>query len=173
MMRHGWLIVVLTVFITSCGNKEEKQNGPARWSSFPVSIYVDPNLVNSAQSQRDFEDAMAFWEQRVGKRLFNYLGTWSGSGYSGGNSINQNVLYLQNPWSYSANIAAQTVVLSQKSEIKGAVIMVNPHTSFCSGDCTAQMDHTSFRKVLAHELGHFIGLSHSGRWRATKSRNHR
>ena len=74
MMRHGWLIVVLTVFITSCGNKEEKQNGPARWSSFPVSIYVDPNLVNSAQSQRDFEDAMAFWEQRVGTKKFPVSG---------------------------------------------------------------------------------------------------
>jgi hypothetical protein len=125
-----------------------------------VEIYTDPALVPNAQAKDDFTKAMQFWETKVGKQIFDYRGDWNGHAYSG-DSVTQNALFLQNPWSYAQNIAAQTIVLSQKSDIQSAVIMVNPGASFCSGDCAGQNDHTSMRKVFVHELGHFIGLGHS------------
>ncbi len=164
MMRHGWLFMILSIFAlatTACGNKKKNEGGPARWESFPVQIYTDPRVVPDSQAATDFRDAIAFWEQRVGNRLFDYQGNWNVSEYDNGDSISQNALYMPTAWSYASNIAAQTVVLSKSSNILGAVIMVNPHTDFCPGDCRGQPYSTSRRKVFAHELGHFIGLNHS------------
>ncbi|MGZ3662016.1 MAG: matrixin family metalloprotease [Bdellovibrionota bacterium] len=165
MMRHGWQFVILTVSaitLTGCGNNKnhDSSGGATRWQSFPVAIYTDPSIVSNAQSQADFQDAMSFWEEKIGKKIWDYKGNWSGQAYDGGNSISENALYVASPWNYASNIAAQTTVLSQSSQIQGAVIMVNPNTSFCGGDCHGNNTSTSMRKVFAHELGHFIGLAH-------------
>lgn len=160
MMRHGWQIGFLMVFLfAGCAKKKDNEGAP-RWTSFPVEIYTDPSLVPNAQAADDFRSAMTFWERKVGKQLFDYRGNWSGQAING-TDVARNALFIQNPWTYESNIAAQTVVISQKGEIQGAVVMVNPGTSFCPGDCTGQNHQTSLRKVFAHELGHFIGLSHS------------
>jgi hypothetical protein len=164
-MRHGWQIVILTVSIlatTACGNKKnaDSSNSTPRWQAFPVQVFTDPNLVKTAQDQADFSDAMAFWEQKIGKKIFDYRGNWNGQTYAGGSSISQNALYLPTQWAYATNIAAQTTVISQGGNIQSAVIVVNPNTDFCNGDCSTQSNATSMRKVFAHELGHFIGLSH-------------
>ncbi len=161
MMSHGWQVVFLGISclaMTACGNKKE---GPTRWKAFPVAIYADPALVPNDQAKSDFSEAMAFWESKVGKQLFDYRGTWNGQGFDNGDSVSQNSMYYSSPWSYAQNIAAQTVVLSRESEIEGAVIMVNPGTSFCAGDCTGQSSRTSQKKVFAHELGHFLGMGHN------------
>ncbi len=165
MMRHGWQIVLLTVFaiaLSACGTDKKPSDSASspRWNAFPVEIYTDPQLVPNAQANDDFQQAMSFWENKIGKKIFDYRGNWNGQAYNG-NSVSQNALFLQNPWGYAKNIAAQTIVLSQQNAIQGAVIMVNPGTSFCPGDCTGETGKTSMRKVFAHELGHFIGLAHS------------
>ena len=157
-------------------NFAQEKQGASRFTGFGVVVLIHvvaiyalasglakdevERMVKDAQAHSDFQDAMHFWEQIVGKQLFDYRGDWNGQVYSGGDSISQNSLFAQSPWSYASNIAAQTIVLSQSSQIQGAVIMVNPNTSFCGGDCTGQRSSTSMRKVFAHELGHFIGLSH-------------
>lgn len=163
MTSHGWRIVFLGVSVlamTACG-KNKNEDGPARWESFPVQIYTDPAIVPNAQAKADFQEAMSFWEAKVGYRLFDYRGDWNGQAYNNGDSVSQNSLYNAAPWSYAANIAAQTVVLSRESQIEGAVIMVNPGTNFCAGDCNGQSSRTSQKKVFAHELGHFIGMGHN------------
>jgi hypothetical protein len=165
MMRHGWQIVFLTVSAlatTACGNKKasDSSSSAPRWQAFPVQVYTDPHLVSSSADQADFQDAINFWETKIGKKIFDYKGSWNGQTYSGGNSVSQNSVYMPGTWAYAASIAAQTTVISQGSDIQGAVIVVNPNTNFCNGDCAGQSSATSMRKVFAHELGHFIGLAH-------------
>jgi predicted Zn-dependent protease len=41
-----------------------------------------------------------------------------------------------------------------------ALVMINPLTRFCHGDCLFEYGSTSLRKTFAHELGHFLGLPH-------------
>lgn len=164
-MSHGrpfGMILVFAALLVGCGTDSKKnKNSTPRWSSFPVAIYTDPTLVPDAQSAQDFRTAIAFWEKKIGKQIFDYRGNRTDPAYNG-DSIAYNAVFSQNPWTYASNIAAQTIVMSRSGEIQGAVIMVNPEIPFCGGDCSGQMAATSYRKVLAHELGHFIGLSHSG-----------
>jgi len=163
MMRHGWQFVFLGMSVlamTACGSKKKNEDGPTRWESFPVAIYTDPSVIPNAQASADFQEAMAFWEERVGNDLFDYRGNWNGQAYNNGDSVSQNAMYMPTSWTYAQNIAAQTVVLSRENMIEGAVIMVNPGTDFCPGSCVGQSGRTSMKKVFAHELGHFIGMSH-------------
>ncbi len=161
-MGQGRLVSILVgmVLLTGCGK------GTQGWSSFPVPIYSSSSLLSSTQAQSDFQDAMAFWEQKAGKQIFDYKGTWDSSqSYVSGSvtnpsSINGNVIFFQDPWPFAPNIVGETTVHSDNQEIKGALVMINPSTQFCSGDCTGQEYMTSQRKTFTHELGHFIGLVH-------------
>jgi hypothetical protein len=156
-------ILPLVLLLAACG-KEKKEDGPTRWQSFPVVIYADSSAVSSSADEADLRDAMNFWEDKVGKQLFDYRGAWNGSApYSGESTrpdaILANVIFSLNPWSYSANIAAQTIVMSTDSKIEGSMILVNPGIPFCVGDCNNDW-RASQRRMLTHELGHFLGLPH-------------
>lgn len=155
----GSLFVLLFV-LTACG-----QGGPG-WGTFPVTLYGDPSLLSSTDAASDFNDAMTFWEKKSGKQLFDYRGQWSGSTpYTGNptapNEIAANVIFYQNPWPFGGNIVGQTTTVSSGAgQIQAGIIMINPDTSFCGGDCAGQYNRTSRRKAFTHELGHFIGLTH-------------
>ncbi len=154
----GSLVIGLFFLLTGCGSHQG-------WSSFPVTIYADSTIMNSAQAQSDLQDALQFWETRTGKKLFNFQGDWTQSGlpYTGDpsnpSSILGNVIFFQNPWPFDANKIGMTTARMNGTEIDSAMIMINANTSFCSGDCTND-DRSSERKTFAHELGHFIGLAH-------------
>ena len=165
MMCQGRLFVspvvlLFLLLLTACGN------GKPGWSSFPVPIYSDPNMLTTSAAKSDFTDAMAFWEQKTGKKLFDYKGDWNGgAAYSGTpdnpSNIQANVMFVLNPWSYAANIVGQTTVNSASSgHINAAIMMFNPNISYCNADCTNQPMATSERKAFTHELGHFLGLAH-------------
>lgn len=157
------IALALSFFLVACA-KEKNQDGPTRWQSFPVAIYADASAVASSTDEADLYDAMRFWEEKAGKRLFDYRGPWSGGTPFSGTptqpgTIHANVIFSQSPWSYSTNIAAQTVVVSTDKKIEGSIVMVNPTISFCNGDCDRDW-RASQRRMLAHELGHFLGLPH-------------
>lgn len=158
--------IVLTFFVAAAATGCAKNN-TTRWASLPIAIYSDSTVVGTAESQNDLQDAMNFWEQKAGRKLFEYKGVWTESHlpYTGTaanpGQIIGNVIFFQNPWPTSANVIGQTVVTSYDSEIKNAMIMINPDAHFCSGDCYGQEYFAnSARKNLAHELGHFLGLKH-------------
>ena len=142
------------------------KNNTTRWASLPVAVYSDSSIVGTSASQADLQDAMNFWEQKAGRKLFEYKGVWNSKSlpYTGTASnpgtILENVIFFQNPWPSTSNIIGQTVVTSLDTEIQHAMIMINPYAEFCNGDCIGQDYANSARKNLAHELGHFLGLKH-------------
>lgn len=152
--------IVLVCFLVACGSS----SGPG-WKKLPVPIYADSNILRSSQSMQDLNDAFRFWEQRAGKKIFDFKGEWGGgSPYSGDPSrpdrIFANVIMLENPWPYPQNFVGMTTVQSGDSGPMAAMVMINGTQSFCSGDCMHDY-RVSSRKTFAHELGHFIGLNHT------------
>jgi len=179
MIRHGWLIcsrsLVLfygVVALTGCAAKPG-------WTNYPVAVYADSTVTSSPAKTQDLTDAIAFWEQQAGKKLFDYKGEWTGGApYSGdpGNisAIQANVVMFQNPWPFNSDYAGQTTTLTTNTQINNAVVMINPNVEFCSADCADSTSPnptptkaapttttpTSERKTFTHELGHFLGLVH-------------
>lgn len=166
MRSQGWPIALFCLLLAACA--KEKPNGPRRWAAFPVPVYADSSL--GADSISDIQEAMTFWDSRAGKRLFDFRGTWdhkTSPAFTGSpdspSSIAVNLIFELNPWQFSASIAAQTAVLYSQSEIRGSLIMLNGELHTCSGNCRASsFGSTSRRRIFAHELGHFLGMGHSG-----------
>jgi hypothetical protein len=147
--------------LSACGS------GHAGWNNFPVTIYSQSSLLTTPQAKSDFNDALNFWEGKAGKQLFDYQGDYTASAtpFTGNpaapTAITANVIFFQNPWPFNVNIVGQTTVMQSTSQaISGAVIMINPSTTLCEGDCDGQPDATSERRAFTHELGHFLGLVH-------------
>ncbi len=173
MISHGWPIfsrwiivlsslIALTVLSTGCA-----PNGSVRWKNFPISVYSDQQVISTGSSQADLQDAMDYWEEKTGKKIFEYKGVWNnptppytGTPDSPG-TILENVIFFQNPWAASSNVIGQTVVNSFGDQISHAMIMLNPYAEFCTRDCAGQYWSNSARKNLVHELGHFIGMKHN------------
>jgi hypothetical protein len=161
-LRNGFLfsLLFLSSALTGCA-----KNGATRWSNFPIPIYSDSRIVGSSDSEADFLDAMAFWEEKTGRKLFDYKGVWTGSAPYTGTPDNPgtllaNVVFFQSPWHTSSNVVGQTVVMSRSSQISNAMVMINPYMTFCHRDCHGLEWANSARKNLAHELGHFLGMKH-------------
>ena len=165
MKYPGWALSVLSaLMLSACGNGK---GGAPRWETFPVTLYSDQSVVSSAAGERDFRDAMAFWEERAGRRLFNYAGVWKGGAqpYTGSatnpSSIIANVVFRPSPWPLAGTVAGQTSFLYTDGAIHGAIVMLNGEIATCNGDCASSYyGSTSERRVMTHELGHFLGLSH-------------
>jgi hypothetical protein len=166
MKFPGWALTVLTILnLTACA---QEKGGAPRWETFPVTLYSDKAVVATAESERDFRDAMAFWEEKAGRRLFNYAGVWAGGPkpYVGSPtspaSITANVIFKPDPWPLAGTVVGQTSFLYTDGAIHGAIVMLNAEIATCSGDCAyGYYGTTSERRVMTHELGHFLGLSHT------------
>jgi len=162
-----WIILLSSLLTLTLLGSGCAPNGATRWKSFPVAVYSDSKVISTSTSQSDLQEAMNFWEQRTGKKLFVYKGVWNSATapYTGTpespGTVLENVIFFQNPWGASGNVIGQTVVNAYGDQINHAMIMLNPYADFCSGNCDGQYWSNSARKNLVHELGHFIGLRHN------------
>jgi len=173
MISQGWPVsslrncILFSLLLISSALTGCAKNGATRWQAFPISVYSDNQMISTPEAQADFQDALDFWEQKTGRKLFNYKGTWNSSNppYTGTpespGAILENVIFFQNPWHTSSNVVGQTIVTSQGTSIDHAMIMINPYIEFCHRDCSDRAWGNSARKNLIHELGHFIGLKHN------------
>jgi len=164
-MRHGWQIIALSLLLLSCA--KEKDKGASGWSQFPVAIYTDTVIGSTEEGRSDFLAAVNYWEASAGQKLFDYKGVWTAgeAPYFGDitkpSSIKANTIFFQNPWPYDANVAGMTTILSTNGTFNGALITLNPRLDLCSSDCQGENFRVSRQRLIAHELGHFIGLSHT------------
>jgi len=160
-MNQGWFVGVsaVVILLSGCGKEESK------WNSFPLEIYADKTIAQDPEKTADFQAAMAFWEAKAGRKLFEYKGVWTGGSPFAGSAgsveaIAANVMFYMSPWPFSETVAGQTTAFQKNGAVQSAVIMINPEMQFCSGDCTGFWETTSQRNTYAHELGHFIGMNH-------------
>ncbi len=167
------LLLCAFLLLVGCGKGDSSNgegasfgSGEIRWTSFPVELNLETNLYQDAAFQADLQEAVGFWEQRAGKSLFLLKETSRSpnEAYSGSledpQAIYFNMIFFFQPWPYAANVAGNTLVRSTGGQIEGGIILLNSETSLCGGDCSG-LTGLSRRKLLAHELGHFLGLTHT------------
>jgi hypothetical protein len=164
--------LLLSLLLAACGGSEQNDSpalgsGDLRWTNFPVDLQVDTPILNDPDALQDLNDALAYWQEKAGKPLFNLVGPYQSAPYTGNSadpsSLNGNGIFLLSPWPFDSNVAGHTLVFSLGAKITHSAIALNTSTDLCTGDCVATGDSvkTSRRRLLAHELGHFLGFSHS------------
>jgi hypothetical protein len=166
--------VVLCAFsLLACGDKHGASVGQSlesqisgQWSQLPVVLTVDDEIANDSAMMDDVRAAAAFWEVAAQKSLFNLQLGWNGpvppfSGtYEEPTSVQTNLLFFVDPWPYAASIKGHTVVNEENHIFTSGVVYLQ-HQDYCIGECDADFSRISFRRLVAHELGHFLGLKHS------------
>ena len=164
------LLLVLTLFFASCQSAKQEpwDNSNIRWYSLPATFYVSKSLATNDKAMQDIQSAVDFWNEKAGKTVLKNLGPWDSDNniYDGAiespKSINANVLFTPGEWPMSSEIAGKTIMIKSSGYFKSAMIAINSSKSYCYGICdkAEEQNATSFRKLMAHELGHFLGLSH-------------
>ena len=172
-MRKGLLpigLLLWSVVLTSCGPGEDSAKsssdptGRARWQAFPVEIYVDEKITASPEATADVLAAIDFWETKVSRKLFVFRGAWNGRQLIEGGMANPfkspvNQAFHQRDWPYESSVLAMNMRVERAGKIEKSLISINDNYSFCFGVCQ-RTSQVSFRKVVTHEMGHFLGFNH-------------
>lgn len=156
--------------LTGCGGATDAEKaaaalGKPRWDSFPVDIYVDQQLMDQPSAVSDLSAAFKFWEDKAQRQLFRFQGAYQAPSNLRTASTEDlrrapvNGIFFENPWPYGVNVPARQAHLMVGSSIRRSVISVDPGSPMCAIQCGRSM-RISFRRVMVHELGHFIGLDH-------------
>lgn len=177
-----WLMIALAC----AGCAKEKQVASAhaedadtlptgtRWASFPVELSADPGFLAVPGAEDDLRLAMDFWEDRAGRDLFRYEGprrTWRGGRPYARHGRHQrlagNVIYLEHDWPRDGENDGRkglTLLNFSGGRIENGVVLIQPPPpapKTCEGCAPLVPLLLQRRALLAHELGHFIGLPHT------------
>ena len=173
-MRLGFRIItcfLVPLALAACGAgddsgpKGQEQGGRPRWKSFSVEINIDQKISDSPEATADVLAAIDFWETKASRKLFVFRGQWNGQQLIEGGIANPfkspvNQAFHQSPWPYEASVLAMNMRVERVGKIEKSLISINDNYLFCFGPC-ARNPVVSFRKVVTHELGHFLGFNHN------------
>ncbi|NUM89654.1 MAG: matrixin family metalloprotease, partial [Bdellovibrionales bacterium] len=163
----------LALFLAGCGKntlpwEASGSSARMRWEQFPVVLWMDPAIAEDAARMDDVHVAVAWWEEQVSRPLFD-LRTWSGPmpPYAGGTATDPqdflgNVLFFQDPWPHAEDVKGKTFLLASQDRLEQGLIALKGDEPYCHGGCAANPGRrVVFQKLVAHELGHFLGLPHT------------
>lgn len=132
-----FLLFSSVLLSVACTNSSDSQTA-IRWSSFPVVLYASPSLLKDAGASDDLHQAMAFWETKTGKTLFDFKGAWTGDtqdvkslvqgSLANPTNILVNLVYFPSTWPFEAEFAGKTAVNYENNVIQK--FMLSSATTF-------------------------------------------
>ena len=141
----------------ACNFVQNSQKQRVSWkSSVPVPLYLHKSIPLEYRSA--FYDAVARWETRWGRRLFDIVGIDYRDGTA--SQDGRSVIYWSEEWSEDRRQEqARTTIFWRNDRITEADMKVNAKNyDYYSKEVETGTVH--LESLIIHELGHVLGLKH-------------
>lgn len=137
------------------------------WDEMPVHYYINeqtsdalPNIADGSRPVEAIHRSFQKWREISISRLdFEYLGTTSITGVA---NDNRNVVsFVDHDYAFNGRLAVGHYwYYTSTGEMADSDIVFNPDEDwYTQGD---HPDHFDIEALLTHEIGHFIGVTHTG-----------
>ncbi len=172
-VRYSLILLLFVAFtLPHCGSDNVSGQNTSqlqisgRWNPLPAPLYLSDEIARDPGYLADVRAAASFWESAARKKLFDFHYGWSGPvpPFSGDlenpSDVLANLVFFIKPWPLDPSIKGQTILVIHGDQVQNALIYLNPD-DYCVGTCVRDNVRISFRRLLAHEFGHVLGLKHS------------
>ncbi|NUM88401.1 MAG: matrixin family metalloprotease [Bdellovibrionales bacterium] len=133
---------------------------PRRWARFPVSIHVSEEIHASPELSESIQRSLRFWSERAEKELFRLEGPHPTPDSAEETPVN--LIHFAASWPWPSQEKGRTLVVTENGAIVRSVIAFRRDDHWCHTDCGQFPGSVRFLTIAAHELGHVLGMSHTG-----------